>query len=1023
MRLVLFALRRPTTVFVAVIAILIAAYLAARRMPVDIFPDLGEPTIYIAQPYGGLDPAQMDGFATYYYEYHLLYVSGVKQIESKSIQGAALIKVSFYPGTNMSSAMSEVVGYANRARAFMPPGAVPPFITRFDAGSVAIGQLVFSSQTRLPAEMQDFAINRVRPLFATLPGVSAPPPFGGAQRTILVRLDPEKLREYRISPEEAIKALASANVVAPSGVVRTGDLTRIASTNATIGGDLSELANAPVRMGSGTPVYFRDIGSVENGSDILTAYAHVNGKRTVYIPITKRPDAGSLEVMRRVREALPSFQKAVPDDVQVSVEFDQTPAVGSSLRNLINESLLGAALTGLMVLLFLRDWRSAVIVLATIPVSLLSAVIALWTTGQTINIMTLAGLALAVGVLVDEATVEIENIHSERNTGASILDAIQTACQRTAIPRLLSMISILAVFVPAFFMTGAGRQLFVPLALAVGFSMVASYLLSSTLVPVLCASLMRPAEKHRGEPAYRAVYEGVVNGLVKLRWLVAPAYVVVCALLLWIVPPRLGLELFPNTDSSMLRLRVFAPTGTRVERTEVLALQALELIKETVGREKVAITTSFVGVHASSYPVNLIHLFTTGPHEAVLTVAVKPGFALDQSKMREAVRARLASGLPTLRVLFEGGDIVSQVMSFGAPTPVTVSVVGPSLAADYQFAQKLEGELKKLGFLRDLQIQQPNDYPTLELQINRDRAGQYGLTTADVTRSLVAATSSSRFIEPNYWRDPGSGNAFQVQVEIPQNKVKSGDDLASLSLAKPGNTQPLAGDVVTMKNGKAMGVVERINGQKRISLAANLHDMTIGRALPAIEEAVHRAGEPPRGMSVQIGGQAGPLKETMDGLQTGLLLAAGSIFLLLAAAFQSFRLALVVLLLAPAIVCGALLALYFTGGTINIQSYLGAIMALGIAIANAILYLSFAETRGDIAKAGGQRLRAILMTAAAMLASILPMAMGWGEGGGQTAPLGRAVAGGLVAATFATLFVLPSLYAILRQDALKEAKP
>ena len=1022
MRLVLFALRRPTTILVAVIAILIAAYLAVRRMPVDIFPDLGEPTIYIAQPFGGLDPAQMDGFATYYYEYHLLYVSGVKQIESKSIQGAALIKVSFYPGTNMSSAMSEVVGYANRARAFMPPGAVPPFITRFDAGSIAIGQLVFSSQTRLPAEMQDFAINRVRPLFATLPGVSAPPPFGGAQRTILIRLDPEKLRQYRIAPDEAIRALASSNVVAPSGVVRTGDLTRIASTNATIGGDLSELANAPIRLGSGTPVYFRDIGTVENGSDVLTAYAHVNGKRTVYIPITKRPDAGSLAVMQRVREALPSFQKAVPDDVQVTVEFDQTPAVASALQNLINESLLGAALTGLMVLLFLRDWRSAVIVLSTIPVALLTAVISLWAVGQTINIMTLAGLALAVGVLVDEATVEIENIHTERSTGAGILDAIQTACQRTAIARLLSMVSVLAVFVPAFFMTGIGRQLFVPLALAVGFSMIASYLLSSTLVPVLGSRLLRPV-KHRPEPRYRSVYRIMVERIVTLRWLVAPAYLGICTLLLWQVPPRLGLEIFPATNSDILRMRVFAPSGTRVERTELLALQALDLIKETVGREKVAITTSFVGVHASSYPVNLIHLFTTGPHEAVLTVAVKPGTHLDQANAREAIRARLGRDLPTLKILFEGGDIVSQAMSFGAPTPVIVSVVGPSLAADYQFAQKLEIELKKLSFLRDLQIQQPNDYPTLEMQINRDRAGQYGLTTADVTRSLVAATSSSRFIEPNYWRDPASGNAFQVQVEIPQNKVKSGDDLASLSLAKAGNTQPLAGDVITMKNGTTMGVVERLNGQKRISLAANLHEMTIGRALPVVEEAVRRAGEPPRGMSVQVGGQALPLKETLEGLQTGLLLAAGSIFLLLAAAFQSFRLALVVLSMAPAIICGALLALYFTGGTINIQSYLGAIMALGIAIANAILYLSFAEAQGNIADAGALRLRAILMTAAAMLASIMPMALGWGEGGDQTAPLGRAVAGGLIAATVATLFVLPSIYAIFRKDIPLEAKP
>lgn len=1016
MRLVLFALRRPTTIFVLVLAILAAATLAIRRLPVDIFPDVGEPVIYIAQPYGGLDPAQMDGFATYYYEYHLLYVSGVKQIESRSVQGAALIKVTFHPGTNMPSAMSEVVGYANRARAFMPPGAVPPFITRFDAGSVAIGQLVFSSQTRAPAEMQDFAINRVRPLFATLPGVSAPPPFGGAQRTILIRVDPEKLRQYRMSPEEVISALSRANVVAPSGVIRTGDLTRIASTNATIGGDLSELANAPVRTGSGPTVYFRDVASVENGSDILTAYAHVNGKRTVYIPITKRSDASTLAVMQRVKAALPSFQKIVPEDVQVSIEFDQTPAVSAALRNLLNEGILGALLTGLMVLVFLRDFRSAGIVILTIPVSLLSAVTALWATGQTINLMTLAGLTLAIGVLVDEATVEIENIHAEMQRGASAAAAVVTACQRTAIPRLLSMIAILSVFLPAFFMTGSGRQLFVPLALAVGFSMLASYILSSTLVPVLARRLMRPAPAS-AEPPYRRAYQRLVSQLVRARYAVALGYFAICGLGLWWLPAQLGLELFPSTSPRQIRLRLFAPTGTRLERTEPAALAALNAIRETVGPDKVPLTTSFVGAHASSYPVNLIHLFTTGPHEAVLTLAVAPGVRLPEEPTREAIRARLKRDFPEFQVLFEGGDIVSQVMSFGSPTPVRVLAVGPSLATDYEFALKLKTQLERVPFLRDLQIQQPNDYPTLDLKIDRDRAGQFGLTTADVTRSLVAATSSSRFIEPNYWRDPNSGNAFQVQVELPQNKVQSTADLAALGLFSRGAAQPLAGDIVSMKPGQMMGVVERFNGQKLVSLAANLHNITLGRALPAIEKAVAAAGEPPRGVTVQIQGQAVPLAETVDGLSTGLLIAATAIFLLLAAAFQSFRLSLAVLLMSPAILAGALLALWLTGMTINIQSYLGAIMALGIAMANSILYVSFAEAAGgDVAAAGAARLRAILMTAFAMMAGVLPMALGLGEGGDQVAPLGRAVLGGLLTATCATLLVLPALYQILRKE-------
>src|SRR5579863_4652098 len=413
MRFVLAALSRPITVVVALISLALFAFLAVQRMPVDIFPKVGDPAIYVAQPYGGMDPAQMEGYLTYYYEYHFRYITGIDRVESKSIQGASLMKLIFHEGTDMAQAMAETVGYVNRARSFMPPGTVPPFITRFDAGSVAVGQLVFSSATRTQGELQDFALNRVRPLFATLPGVSAPPPFGGNQRTIVVTLSPDKLQQYRISPDEAIAAVSKETLVMPSGNMWTGKLERIARTNAALGADLSELLGTPIRPGSGTSVYLRDIGTIENGTDIVTAYAHVNGKRTVYIPVTKRADASTLAVIGAVKAALPDFRKAVPDGVDIRLEFDQSPFVTKSIRELVNEGLLGAALTGLMVLIFLRDWRSALIVVINIPFALLGAVVLLWATGQTINVMTLGGLALAVGVLVDEATVEIENIHTQ----------------------------------------------------------------------------------------------------------------------------------------------------------------------------------------------------------------------------------------------------------------------------------------------------------------------------------------------------------------------------------------------------------------------------------------------------------------------------------------------------------------------------------------------------------------------------------------------------------------------------------
>src|SRR5688572_23281753 len=389
MRLVFAALTRPISLLIVMVAIALAAGLAIRRMPVDIFPQVGEPAIYVAQPYGGMDPSQMEGFLTYYYEYHFLYITGIQRVESKSIQGAALMKLVFHPGTDMNQAMAQAVGYVNRSRAFMPPGAVPPFITRFDAGSIPVGQLVFSSPNLSAGELQDIAINRVRPLFATLPGVSAPPPFGGNQRTIVVRLDPDKLRQYGVSPEEAIAAVNKASTVIPSGNVRTGDLNRFALTNSVIGGNFAELANAPIRTGSGTPVYIRDIAVVENGTDIITAYAHVDGKRTVYIPVTKRSDASTVAVLDAVKAALPSFREVVPEGVEVRLEFDQTGYVTNAINGLAFEAALGAVLTGLMVLLFLRDWRSALIVVTTIPLALLSAVVFLWSAGQTINIMTL----------------------------------------------------------------------------------------------------------------------------------------------------------------------------------------------------------------------------------------------------------------------------------------------------------------------------------------------------------------------------------------------------------------------------------------------------------------------------------------------------------------------------------------------------------------------------------------------------------------------------------------------------------
>lgn len=1027
MRFVLAALSRPFTVVVALIAVALCAVLALTRMPVDIFPQVGDPAIYVAQPFGGMDPAQMEGYLTYYYEYHFLYITGIDHIDSKSIQGAALMKLVFHEGTNMAQAMAETIGYVNRARAFMPPGTVPPFITRFDAGSVAVGQLVFSSTTHTQGELQDFALNRVRPLFATLPGVSAPPPFGGNQRTIVITLNPDKLQQYRISPDEAIAAVSKATLVMPSGNMWTGKLERIARTNAALGGNLSELLSTPIRPVSGASVYLRDIGTIENGTDIITAYAHVNGKRTVYIPVTKRADASTLAVIDAVKAAIPNFKKVVPDDVDVRLEFDQSPFVTNSIRGLIIEALLGAVLTGVMVLIFLRDWRSALIVVMNIPFALLAAVVLLWATGQSINIMTLGGLALAVGVLVDEATVEIENIHTQMLPGVPRARAVVEACSRTALARLLSMFCILAVFVPSFFMVGVGRQLFVPLSLAVAFSMVASYLLSSSMVPVFSTWLMK--EGHRGEERegffgrLRSLYERYLNGILRFRWPLVIGYLAVAIGLVWVLLPRMGTEIFPDVNAPLLRIRLRAPTGTRIEETERVVLRALDVIHREAGSGNVEITSDFVGVVPSSYPVDLIHLFTSGPQEAIIQVAVKPSAPRGEA-LREKLRRTLKKELPECQVSFEAGDIVTQVMSFGSPTPIEVAVQGISLQDDYTYAKRVQIRLAKLAFLRDLQFAQAADFPTLDINIDRDRAGQFGLTMADVARSVVPATSSSRFTQPNYWRDPNSGNAFQIQVQLPQNRMQSVESIGDVPVMQD-RTETRLTDIATLKLGTMPGLIERYNGQHVVSLTANIHGLTLGEAGRKLNQALSAVGSPPKGVSVTLRGEIPALEQTLSGLRIGLLLAVLVIFLLLSANFQSARLALAIVLTIPAVLCGVLLMLLLTGTTLNVQSFMGAIMAIGIAVANSILLITFSERarhagRNNLEAAqegAASRLRAILMTAAAMIFGMLPMAIGFGEGGSQSAPLGRAVIGGLIVSTFTTLTVLPSIYAILQGKA------
>ncbi|MGV3664241.1 MAG: efflux RND transporter permease subunit [Prosthecobacter sp.] len=1022
-----FALRHPWSVVVAVVAVSLGAWIGLQRMTRDIFPPLGIPTIYVAQPYGGMDPLQMEGYLTYRYEYHFLYIANIEHVESKSIQGASIMKLQFHPGTDMSQAMSETVAQVNRSRAFMPPGTVAPFIMRFDAGSVAVGHLVFSTDDPdiTLNQMQDQALNKVRPAFATLPGVSAPPPFGGSSRGIVVNVNPDRMKAYGLSPDDIVEAIAKGNPISPSGNMNLDGKYPIVPTNAIVS-NVKDLEAVPLKRTDAGAGFIRDLATVTDSADVTTSYALANGKRTVYLPVTKRAEASTLEVVKNVRAAIPEFQKLLPDGIKVSFEFDQTPVVNRSIQDLLKEGGLGAVLTGLMVLVFLRDLRTAFIVVINIPLSLLAASFGLWVTGQNIHLMTLGGLALAVGILVDEATVTVENIHTHLTRGKPLARAALDGTLETTLPRLLAMLCILAVFIPAFFMIGAAKALFVPLALAVGFAMFASFILSSTLVPVFSVWILPKNTKH-GEERLGAVarmYQGIVKAAVTMRWILVPAYLGGAVLIIVSFGPFLGSEIFPKTDTGQFAIRFRAPSGTQVGITEKIAQKILQIIAdEAGGPDKIEMSIGMVGVHNASFPVNLVHLWNGGPEEGWLAVQLRQGSGVRVDPFQEKLREVMQRELPDVRLSFEPQDIVSRVMSFGSSTPVEIAVSGPSLPASKEHAEKLLAKLKELPFLRDAQIAQTLDAPTVNVQIDRERAGLLGVNVQDVTRSLVAATTSSRFTSPVFWADPGTGISFNVQVQIPEERTRTLEDLGNMPVRSSSGSPVLLRSLAKIEQGTAVGTYERYNMVRIASITANIQGMDFGSAIKAVRKAIAEAGPAADGKTkVDIRGQVVPYEQLYAGFSSGLVIAIVVIFLLLCANFQSLRLAIVVVSTMPAVLAGVVLALFFTGTTINIQSAMGAIMAVGVAVANAILLVTFADrarlsSRGDRRAAAIEgavsRLRPILMTSFAMIAGMLPMALGIGDAGDQTAPLGRAVVGGLALATVATLFILPAVFAML----------
>ncbi len=1030
MNLIQLALRRPISVLVLVAGLFFFGILAIRDIKVDILPRMNLPVIYIAHPFGGYTPNQMETYFGKQYNNILLFANGVKSIETKNIQGLTLMKLTYYEGTNMAQAAAELSSLSSRIQAIFPPGSNPPFIIRFDASSLPVGQLVLSSPTRSNNELQDLANIYVRASFTSIPGLLAPAPFGGNVRTIEINVDPERLRSHNLTPDQIVEAIRLNNQTAPSGNVRIGDMNYITPTNNTLK-EIKDFENIPLFKGAVQNLYLRDVATVNDGADVTAGYALINGKRSVYISVAKSADASTWDVVNQLKANLPRIQSTLPEDVKLSYEFDQSVYVINSVKSLIIEGAIGAILTGLMVLLFLGDRRAALIVILTIPTAVIAGVLFLKLFGQTINIMSLSGLALAIGILVDESTVTIENIHQHFAMGKPKAVAIWDACREIALPKLLILFCILAVFAPAITMVGIPGALFLPLALAIGSSMVVSFLLSQTFVPVMANWLMNPHEDHAhtGDvklsrfDRFKNRMVDFVDRLSPSRRVIGIAYLIVATALAVLFIENIGRDVLPRVDSSQFQLRLRAPNGTRIERTEEKVHTVLKEIETMVGKEHVAISSVYVGQHPALFSISPIYLFTAGPHEAVFQVSLKD-YDGDMDDFKDQVRDRVRELMPDVKLSFEPIELTEKVLSQGSPTPIEVRVVGKNKQINETYAKKLVEKLSDIDYFRDVQIAQPLEYPALNIDIDRTRAAQLGIDMNDISRSLIAATSSSRYTEKNVWVDEKGGFSYSVQVQVPLNQMKSQEDINAIPLLRNAN-RPVLGDVATITPGVTYGENDNLGAISFLSVTANIYQTDLGTAQEDVQAAIKSLGELPRGLFIEPVGLGKVLDETLSSLQGGLLVAVVVIFLMLAANFQSFRVSFIVLTSVPAVVLGALLLLSLTGSTLNLQSYMGIIMSVGVSIANAVLLITNAEQirkrTGDAVLAAKEavslRLRPIIMTSVAMIAGMLPMAIGHGEGAEQVAPLGRAVIGGLLFSTVAVLIVLPLIFSWIQNKA------
>jgi CzcA family heavy metal efflux pump len=1044
MWIVRIALERPYTFVVLALLILILGPLSIMRTPKDIFPSIDIPVVGVVWSFTGLPPDQMSNYIVSGYERALTTtVNDIEHIESQTLTGVAVVKIYFQPNANIQTALAQVTAISQTVLRSMPPGTTPPLVLSYNASSVPIMQLALSSSQLSEQELFDAGNNFIRTQLATVQGAALPFPYGGKVRQIQVDLDQKRMQGLGISAQDVNAAIGSQNLIIPAGTEKIGSIEYNIKLNASPTA-ADELNDMPIKAVRGTTIYVRDVAHVRDGFAPQTNIVRVDGQRAALMTVLKTGNASTLDIIGRVKKVLPNISASLPPSLQLHPIGDQSVFVRAAITGVVREGVIAAALTGLMILLFLGSWRSTIIIVVSIPLSILVSILMLSALGQTINIMTLGGLALAVGILVDDATVAIENINWHLEQGKEVVDAILDGAKQIAVPALVSTLCICIVFIPMFFLTGVARYLFVPMAEAVIFAMLASYVLSRTLVPTMAKFLLHKHEERAQETGhgpirymkriqqgfenwftgFRDGYSQNLSGVLERRGIFIILFMAFVLISLGVLGPWLGSDFFPSIDAGQIKLHLRASPGTRVEDTAAICDQVTSTIRRVIPKEELQSVVSNVGLPNSGINLTYSNSAPIGPEDADIYISLNEDHKPTADYVRH-LRTELMHDMPGISFSFLPADITSQILNFGLPSPIDVQVIGSNKAANRTLAENLLAKIQKIPGVVDAHIQQTDSAPEFHVTVNRTRTEELGITQRDVATNMLISLSGSFQTSPTFWVDPKNGVAYNIVTQTPQYDLTSLEDLRNIPVtAAVGSSSPqILGALATIERGAGPAVISHYNVQPVIDIFAAAQDRDMGAIASDVNHIIESMQKDmPKGTRIVARGQMKTMSDSFTGLFFGLLGAIVLIYFLIVVNFQSWTDPFIIITALPGALCGIIWMLFITGTTLNVPSLMGAIMAIGVATANSILLVTFANEKRTEGKdameaalsAGYTRLRPVLMTALAMIIGMLPMSLGLGEGGEQNAPLGRAVIGGLMIATVATLFFVPVIYSLLR---------